>query len=441
MTSDPQVMEWPAPPGLGRAFAEYSRGRLRLAIDRADEAAARARIHGQPNAEATALITSGQFRLWAGEFDAAARSLDMAECVVGELPDSFDWSQSSLCSAFRAVSWTLRGELAKADNEFARALAAAQRADQPEHEGLVRALRAAFTANNDPVRALQDSRLAWAFLYPNGNPWWKAWAIHAVAIAALAAGMQSAAETTLRQALTESQPSLVRARTLLLLGQTLLYGNRRAEARGFLKNAVELFEMSGARYWTVRGYTLLARSEPASAAAWIQRARRAWGNDTAFVWLLQQDSALRLEAFGPGRVFSEGRPLTFASSHPEKLLFLLAFAGEDGLHVDQLAERLWNDAARVRRQMLGRIRTMLWDARRGLGVHAWRLERTGPVIRMNMTGVAFDLTEARAVARSNRDSHEVEQLLRPILSRWAYEEWVVEQSDTNQALHAQLSMC
>src|SRR5205807_1628467 len=110
---------------------------------------------------AKALTTSGLFRIWAGDFAEAAKTLDAAEEVFGELPDLFDRSESSLCFAARGVLWALREDSPKAEREFTCALKVAQEISRPQQEAIVRALRAVFTADADPARARCDSRWAW----------------------------------------------------------------------------------------------------------------------------------------------------------------------------------------------------------------------------------------------------------------------------------------
>jgi DNA-binding SARP family transcriptional activator len=126
-------------------------------------------------------------------------------------------------------------------------------------------------------------------------------------------------------------------------------------------------------------------------------------------------------------------------------LFLLALAGSDGIHAEQLAEQLWPDARVDHKHLLARVRTLLWDARDGLGADSWRLERVGPVVRLDLTGVPFDLADSRTAARQALTSPDpstaptiVQQLQRPLLTRWAYEEWVLEQVTENQRLAEQV---
>jgi DNA-binding SARP family transcriptional activator len=141
-----------------------------------------------------------------------------------------------------------------------------------------------------------------------------------------------------------------------------------------------------------------------------------------------------------------GEPVVLHTHGSERALFVLAFAGPDGLHAEALADRLWPQAAVDRRRLQSRLRTLLWDMRRGLGLHAWRLERRQAVIRLDMTGADLDVAALRARARAvagdpapaTRDE-VVEQLRRPLLTRWPYEDWVVEENHRNAELAHRLS--
>jgi DNA-binding SARP family transcriptional activator len=143
---------------------------------------------------------------------------------------------------------------------------------------------------------------------------------------------------------------------------------------------------------------------------------------------------LRLEAFGPGLIICAGRPLRARQRNAERAVFLLALAGRPGMHAEELADRLWPGGCVEQRKLLGRIRTLLWELRRALGPQAWRLERDGPVVRLDTFGIRFDLAEARRAARaaSGPAAAELADRLRgPLLTRWRYEDWVDHEHSRN----------
>jgi len=98
---------------------------------------------------------------------------------------------------------------------------------------------------------------------------------------------------------------------------------------------------------------------------------------------------LRVTLLGSGAVASGGEPLKFATRHAELILYLLVLAGGEGLPRDELIVALWPgvDATSGR----PRLRTALWQIRRALGAHAWRLERERGVVRLTLEGVIVDI--------------------------------------------------
>jgi DNA-binding SARP family transcriptional activator len=205
-----------------------------------------------------------------------------------------------------------------------------------------------------------------------------------------------------------------------------------------------VFRTAGARYWAVRSYVALASLDPAKYR--IPRSLAGNADDPAYRRLLCAGE-LRLVAFGPGRILRDGRPVTFCTASAARAIFLLALAGPDGMHVEELADKLWPTAPADRRHMLGRVRTLLWDMRRGLGPHAWRIERRNAVIQMDLAGVAFDLAETRAATRralsGGRPPRSTAtlsgQLRKPLLFQWAYESWVIDECLQNELLADQLA--
>lgn len=416
-----------------RGLAAYAEGRLGVAIAMAEEAVAVARLRGQSRQEATALVNVGVFRLWTGDFPAALVAFHAAEDAFDTVADPFDRYELPLCLAGRGVLWTLRGDHPRAEQDFTRALDVARLVREPLLEAIVRTVRADFTAAADPRRAGQDVRWALAELDRRGERWWRVWAEFASGVAALAAGMPGAAVTTLRDVLSHHQPPLERARTQLRLGEALLRTGAPGEAGPAFRAAAGVFEAAGARYFAACAYVGLSEADPAGAGDWISRARRTAGADPAYHALFRDTSTLRLVAFGAGTVIHCGQPIRLRTDNAAQALFLLALAGPGGMHAEQLAEYLWPDRVdRVR--LLARVRTLLWDLRRGLDADAWRLQRRGPVLTLDITGVSFDLAEARAAAVTG--DGDARPLREPVFTRWIYTDWVVAQQRHNDGLAA-----
>jgi len=424
-----------------RCLGMYAAGRLPEALAVAEEAVARARLNSHARAEATALVNLAFMRLWTGEFTLALEALNEAEDGFGEIPDPFDRYESPLCFAARGVLHALRGEPAAAEEDLTRAVTTAQELRAGWYEAIGRALRAENTATIDPRRARADARWAIEELDRRGDQWWSVWAAQAAGIAAAESGMLTAARIVLEKVLTQPQaPRLEYARSLLLLGELRLRRSENSDAIPVLEQAAGCFRQSGARYWHARCCVRLAAADPEHARGWIAQARRLSTPDPAYQLLFAADS-LGLIAFGPGHIRCDGHPAQVRTHHSERAVFLLALAGPNGMHIEELADRLWPGALIEHKRLLGRIRTLLWEVRRLLGTQAWRLERKGHVVIIDTTGITFDLNDARDAARDALragDQAQVQaaaKLLRePLLTRWQYEEWVRDEQSANERL-------
>jgi tetratricopeptide (TPR) repeat protein len=422
----------------------YAQGELRTALTVTEEAVALARLRGALRGEATALMNLGFFRLWVGDFSQALDALNCSEKAFGEIQEEFDRYELPLCLAARGVLWALRGDFEQAVRDFDGAIESARGLSAGWYEAIAYALRAEFTAPVDPRRAADHARIAAAELGRRGDQWWGSWAAGAVGVAAAVVGDHDAAVAVLRRVLRDSGPVLEQARIRLLLGEILLGSGRGVEALPLLREAAQVFRTAGARYWAVRSYVALASLDPAKYR--IPRSLAGNADDPAYRRLLCAGE-LRLVAFGPGRILRDGRPVIFCTASAARAIFLLALAGPDGMHVEELADKLWPTASADRRHMLGRVRTLLWDMRRGLGPHAWRIERRNAVIRMDLAGAAFDLAETRATTRRvlgggrpRRATATLSgQLRKPLLFQWAYESWVIDECLQNELLADQLA--
>ena len=107
---------------------------------------------------------------------------------------------------------------------------------------------------------------------------------------------------------------------------------------------------------------------------------------------------LRISVSGSGSVTIGGQQVGFATRHAELILYLLVLAGDGGLPRDEVISALWPEVTPVEGRP--RLRTALWQIRRSLGVHAWRLERERGVVRFSLDGVAVDLGSQAPVVGS-----------------------------------------
>jgi len=120
---------------------------------------------------------------------------------------------------------------------------------------------------------------------------------------------------------------------------------------------------------------------------------RAGGDD-----LVVPHEGLRITLAGSGVVASGGDPLKFATRHAELILYLLVLAGDGGLPRDELIMALWPEGNPTDGRP--RLRTALWQIRRTLGGHAWRLERERGMVRFSLDGVIIDAGPQPAVLGS-----------------------------------------
>ncbi len=79
-----------------------------------------------------------------------------------------------------------------------------------------------------------------------------------------------------------------------------------------------------------------------------------------------------------------GSPARFATRHAECAVYLLALRGSDGMMADDLGTRLWPQAPQHKRGP--RVRTLLWQVRTALGDQAWRVQRRGPIVVLDLLG-------------------------------------------------------
>lgn len=140
----------------------------------------------------------------------------------------------------------------------------------------------------------------------------------------------------------------------------------------------------------------------------------------------KEHGGLELVAMGEPRVTIDGRPISFATRHAAQALFVLAMAPTHSVAADELASFLWPDAPESR--FGPRLATMLWQLRRALGGHAWRIQRSGAMVLLEMEGVSLDVTDALEGARAAKaQGHPVTvptEAITTVLLPWADEPWV-----------------
>jgi DNA-binding SARP family transcriptional activator len=154
-----------------------------------------------------------------------------------------------------------------------------------------------------------------------------------------------------------------------------------------------------------------------------------------------------LRCFGAPMVTIDHEPCTFATQHALQACVSLALAPDHQLDLEELGSRLWPDAPLSRLQ--GRLSTMVWQLRTGLGPEGWRIGRPRGRLRLEMDGVAVDVLEVRAsalrLAVLSGDERNVDQVAAtiealsvPVLAPWTHHQWVRDEQDRNDQLRGVL---
>ena len=428
-------------------LAEYHEGHLRDALLITEQALVLARCHGNRRAEGMALLYLAFFSLWAGDFGRADTLLTTARRVYNEIPDPFDRSEWPLVEAACAVLYALRRNRHCAEAAFAAALEASESLETPWFTAMIRSLRAECCASWDATRSFADARAALDFLEGiQHDDWWCRWARRALAVADMHIGNVEAARDALEALLQEPLNPIERAGTLLVLGECRWRTRNTAEALDALYEARLLADNSRSRYLQARALCLLAEVDHEHRAQWRGRALEVMDRDSAYRALLTSSTPLHIEAFGCGRILLGDRRATFATRHAEATVFILAFAGMEGVDAETLAEQFWpNVSSSV---WHGRLRTLLWQIRRGLGDEAWRLERDGAIVRLDLAGATVDVDETRRRAHAVLRGSPVESgertqlaatLRQPLVAAYQYEEWLCDHANELRGLAARLT--
>jgi len=424
----------------------YDRGELPQAIAITEEALASARLCNSRRYEGEACLYLAFFSLITGAFDRADSLLEVAEVVHRELEDPLERVELPLVLGARGVLAALRGQVDRAEDAFAAALATADGLQAPSMAAIPRILRAEFMAVDHPTRSLADARQALDQLGTGETAWWRTWALRAQAVAAREAGDIVTSVHLLRNLHQDPVLNpLERGLTLLALGETLVRTNRPDEAAGPLKEALGLLQPLGARYVVVRCLMALAEAGPPRT----ERRRQALAlvdDDPAYRQLLAGRSILRISMLGDAGIWYGEQRLRFPTRKAELAMYALALV-PGGLHEEVLIDWLWGEAPVDR--LRARLRTLLWQVRRTLGREAWRLVRRGRSINLDITDVMVDVIEIRreaesvlALPRAQVQVSDIErliaQLTQPLLIGWQYEPWVESETEGNTKLIARL---
>jgi tetratricopeptide (TPR) repeat protein len=429
------------------ALAEYHHGHLQDALVTAEQALALARRRRNRRGEGLSLLYLAFFSLWSGEFARAETRLTTSRRVYGEIPDPLDRCDAPLVEASLAALQAVRRHRTSAEAMFESALQMSESAGTDWYTAIIRTLRAELCAPWNPARSIADANLAVDFLADvMRDDWWCRWARRALAVADMHAGNLETARQSLTELLHEQMNSVERVWTFLYFADCRRRAGAAPDALDALHKALHLSDESGAKYLQARTFCLLSEVDVERSQEWRGRALEVMDSDPAYRVLLTSSTPLRIDAFGRGRILVGDRRVKFPTRHAEAAVFILALSGYNGVNAESLAERLWpNVASSV---WPGRVRTLLWQIRRALVDEAWRLQRDGAVIRLDLAGAIFDVDEARHLARTvlqgisvpaQDHAQLVTSLRQPLVTAYQYEDWLSEFTNELHTLEARLA--
>lgn len=379
----------------------YAKGDLLGAEVRAREALLLADAAGNPGDSVVPLLYLGFYAFCLGDFERAIQLLRTADSVTVTPPDSRN--DGALVQGFTGVVEAVRGRQSEADRHFAAGLALAEADEAPWYSVMVRTLRADYTARWAPHRSLADARRAQREAEELGDTWWQALARYSEGAALAELGDLPAAREVLEAVVLDLTNPVERAFAQLELGEVLLGLSDRPAARSVLEEARRAFEGAGARYWATRASLAMGSADRDRGGRWLRLARSTAVADPAYDRLFAPSQELQIKVIGSPAVLLDGHKVEFLTRHAELGTYMLAIAGPKGLSADELAASLWPGVDE--RRTGPRLRTLLWQVRNALGREAWRVQRRGVLVMLDLTGVDVDLHD-EALARQERAAAE-----------------------------------
>lgn len=186
-------------------------------------------------------------------------------------------------------------------------------------------------------------------------------------------------------ALAESSSVPDTAQVLVRLGEMHLHLGERPEAQEVFDRALARLAEIGTAYWTARALCGLARSGADDPTVLLARARLLSDGDPAYDRLFQVEGVLRVALVGDVGVWRGDVPVAFAGRQAEFVVLSLTALAPGSVSLAELCDLLWPSPDPKR--MPQRIRTLLWQVRRGLGPDAWRLGRDGDRLWLDHRGL------------------------------------------------------
>ena len=423
--------QFPSDSVARRALLSFYAGDVPQAVLLAENALSLARASGNRRDEGVALAYLAYFEFWRGRFARVEHLLDAAEDTYADTGERDAAFELPVALALRGALHAVRGQLAAADEQYGTALRIAKERGVEWYEAIVLGQRAHFLGAANPRRSRTDARRSYDRLVEMGDEWWQVWALRAQGIVETALGNHTAAEALLRRALDRSTGAHERALTLIALGHDRLESGDTDAAVELLTDSIERARQADVGFIVAWAAALLARAQPLHADAWFRLISEQDDGDAAYEQLLATD--LRIVLLGDAGVWRGPNRVSFATRHAETALYCLALDERHTVHEEMLVERLWPDAPADR--VPGRLGTLVWQIRRGLGPDSWRLRRQHDLVRLDCRGLDVDVVTMRTTATKLLTATEVnvpvareavDALSRPLLPGLQYEGWVQE---------------
>ena len=424
-------------------LVSFHAGDVRQAILLAEKALALARTAGNRRDEGVALAYLAFFEFWRGRFSRVEHLLDAADDTYADATELDGAFELPVATGLRGSLHAVRGQIEAADQQYERALRGAAQQGVEWYEAIVLAQRAYFLGSANPRRSRTDARRSYDRLVEMGDEWWQVWALRAQGVVETALGNHAAAEALLHLALDRSAGPQERALTLIALGHGRLALGDTESAVELLTDSLEWARQADVGFIVAWAAALLAQAQPAHADDWFRMISEQDDGDVAYDQLLATD--LRIVLLGDAGVWRGAARVSFATRHAETALYCLALDEHHTIHEEMLVERLWPDAPADR--VPGRLGTLVWQIRRGLGPDSWRIRRQHELVRLDCRGLGVDVVTLRATATRLLTAAEVNvpvaretvaALSRPLLPGLQYEGWVQEPARQLAAIASRL---
>lgn len=407
-----------APPGAGLVVTQHAvvavqsylrTGDVGQGIAMMDAALSAARAERADGVEAALLPFLAQACIAAGACDRAAKLLRRCAEVRAGL-GAFD------AVGVEVLASTVEVALLVAQGHGAQAAAAAARAiERAGSDGWARAMTVALCA--DPLMTTElPGAPAWdpATLHEVSAELVaseRAWAVAAATLGAARHLLQNGRSGEVLDVVSAPDGSageavrnaLDRARCLVVEAGARAAGGDAHTAAGLAQDADGQLASLGAVRWQIEALLMLGSIEDGDVGAQAIASALELSTlpssvhgalDAQYEVLWAKRPPMCVEVIGTRRITVGDRPIELGDK-AEQLFLSVLLEGPSGAHWETVASWLWPDENEMGK-LKSRVSSTTNLARKALGSEAWRLERVGPVLRVNRIGLTCDLDVERS---------------------------------------------